>query len=121
MAMVHNGCVYTANVGDSGACLGRLGPNGRIQAVEISKYARPSDPQVNASSPQCTFKQTILQAEALFVCVSQLCCWPISIPQEVQDRMYWVSSDETDMYGGYCLISQHLLLSSICNVHAILA
>ncbi len=66
MAMVHNGCVYVANVGDSGACLGRLGPNGRIQAVEISKYARPSDPQVIASSPQPTCKQTSSQASVLY-------------------------------------------------------
>ena len=46
MTLVNDGHVYTANVGDSGACLGRLGPNGRIQAVELSKYAKPSDPQV---------------------------------------------------------------------------
>lgn len=48
MAMVHNGTVYVANVGDSGACLGRLGPNGRTQAMELSKYAKPNDPQVIA-------------------------------------------------------------------------
>ena len=54
MSLVHNGRVYTANVGDSGACLGRLGPTGRIQAVELSKYARPSEPQVwlSASTTQ---------------------------------------------------------------------
>lgn len=46
MAMVHNGYVYMANVGDSGACLGRLGSNGRIQAVELTTYARPNDPRV---------------------------------------------------------------------------
>ncbi len=54
MSLVHDGHVYTANVGDSGACLGRLGPTGRIQAVELSKYARPSEPQVwlSASTTQ---------------------------------------------------------------------
>ena len=50
MAMMHNGYVYMANVGDSGACLGRLGSNGRIQAVELTTYARPSDPHVRHPS-----------------------------------------------------------------------
>ena len=48
MAMVHNGYVYAANVGDSGACLGRLGANGRIQGVELTKYAKPNDSQVGS-------------------------------------------------------------------------
>ena len=54
MSLVHDGHVYSANVGDSGACLGRLGPTGRIQGVELSKYARPSEPQVwlSASTTQ---------------------------------------------------------------------
>lgn len=50
MAVVHDGHVYTANVGDSGACLGRQGAHGRIQAVELTKYARPNDPQVAKAS-----------------------------------------------------------------------
>ena len=50
MALVHNGYVYMANVGDSGACLGRLGSNGRTQAVELTTYARPNDPRVRHPS-----------------------------------------------------------------------
>ena len=43
-----------------------LGPMAASRPVEISKYARPSDPQVIASSPQPTCKQTSSQASVLY-------------------------------------------------------
>ena len=64
MAMVHNGTVYVANVGDSGACLGRLGPTGRTQAVELSKYAKPNDPQVTAGSADASSQAPALSPNA---------------------------------------------------------
>ncbi len=73
MAMVHNGYVYAANVGDSGACLGRLGANGRIQGVELTKYAKPNDPQVGSNlthSMHLSHRDLVCPAaECLAVCM----------------------------------------------------
>jgi serine/threonine protein phosphatase PrpC len=64
MALVHDGQLFLANVGDSRAMLARLNPLGRIQGIPLTQDNKPDDPEVThlPSPPPCTACAAVLMS-----------------------------------------------------------
>ena len=78
------GHLITGNVGDSRAMLARRGPDGRMQGIELTRDAKPNDPQVWLVSPlhgACSLSQQGAR--------SGLCMLPRAAPSRAR---HWSAS-----------------------------